>query len=599
MPATRRSTRLKKAPAAAVDSIETASAAIKKKSKAKNKPVAKSQQKAPTKAKSKSMAKSQKKAPTKAKRKTDSTEIKISPKKPKCTPPTTPPRSTSKASTVSPSPMKAAPKPKSHPVDTEISIQGQDPRAYNVVVAEDGTAYDVVLNQCNISSNNNKYYRLQLLSSGRGYYCWQKWGRVGEPGRASSSKLDGPYGSVAAALKPFLKKFRDKTGNRFGEAFVAKAGKYKLVEIENDIAPKETSLSKSLPIIEREPSKLDPTTIDLIHTLFSKEMRSDALQKMDIDLEKLPLGLPSSRQIAQGVSILERIQDKLKGERVSESYENLSSQFYTAIPHSFGRSIPPTIRDAEHLQRRFDMCNIMLDMQSTDATMQDIQKSVQNVTKAPALVDQHYDSLQASLALMDPSCPDFEKIKTYFDKTKWNPSTKLLNVWSVDRSGEAERFEKFENIGNRKLLWHGTNIAVVAPILTNGLRIMPHSGGRVGSGIYLANMQAKSAQYTSGYGAKYACMFLTEAPLGKEHIVNSDGYHASSLKDAPNGFDSVHAVGREAPEKWSSIEIEGNEVTIPQGPSKQTNKQSSFQHDEHLCYDEAQVRIRYIVTTKL
>ena len=38
-------------------------------------------------------------------------------------------------------------------------------------------------------------------------------------------------------------------------------------------------------------------------------------------------------------------------------------------------------------------------------------------------------------------------------------------------------------------------MAVVAAILKSGLRIMPHSGGRVGSGIYFASENAKSACY--------------------------------------------------------------------------------------------------------
>jgi poly [ADP-ribose] polymerase len=60
-------------------------------------------------------------------------------------------------------------------------------------------------------------------------------------------------------------------------------------------------------------------------------------------------------------------------------------------------------------------------------------------------------------------------------------------VFSVDDCTNAAAFaKKTKAIGNRKLLWHGTNVAVVAAILKSGLRIMPHSGGRVGSGVYLA-----------------------------------------------------------------------------------------------------------------
>lgn len=57
------------------------------------------------------------------------------------------------------------------------------------------------------------------------------------------------------------------------------------------------------------------------------------------------------------------------------------------------------------------------------------------------------------------------------------------------------RFGENDGLENRRLLWHGTNIAVVAAILKSGLRIMPHSGGRVGCGIYFASENCKSACY--------------------------------------------------------------------------------------------------------
>lgn len=94
---------------------------------------------------------------------------------------------------------------------------------------------------------------------------------------------------------------------------------------------------------------------------------------------------------------------------------------------------------------------------------------------------------------------------------------KIHNVWEVDRELEVraallspqsqpplanihrtsqdERFSENDSLENRRLLWHGTNIAVVAAILKSGLRIMPHSGGRVGRGIYFASENSKSAGY--------------------------------------------------------------------------------------------------------
>ena len=66
----------------------------------------------------------------------------------------------------------------------------------------------------------------------------------------------------------------------------------------------------------------------------------------------------------------------------------------------------------------------------------------------------------------------------------------LICLWLQD-----DRFKAHDGITNRRLLWHGTNVAVVAAILKSGLRIMPHSGGRVGKGIYLASENGKSASY--------------------------------------------------------------------------------------------------------
>lgn len=514
-----------------------------------------------------------------------------------------------KAAPVQSTPYSAASTKGSHPVDPDVSVLGHSASNYEVVQSDEGVWYDVVLNQCNISANNNKYYRIQMLkeSSSGSFHVWQKWGRVGESAKSSSSAMKGPFGNEASAFKEFGKKFRDKTGNAFNSgSFTHKAGKYTPIEIDNDVEVQDETMAslkpKNIVKIEYEPCKLDSKTKDLIETLFSKDMRDDALMKFNLDLKRLPLGVPSQNQIQHGVSILKKIEDKLNGKgTISDTYDSLSSQFYTAIPHSFGRSIPPTISDQSSLQSRFDMCNILLDMYTTNETLRKIETEVKTTVETqPHPADLHYSSLNATLTPVDNKSEEFKAVSDYFSNTKGsNSRSSLLNVWTVDRSNEDKRFKKFSKVDNRRLLWHGTNIAVVAPIITSGLRIMPNSGGRVGAGIYLADMQEKSSQYTSGYGAKYACMFLAEAPLGKMHKVTEDGSHASSLRKAPKGFDSVHAVGSHAPSKWGTIKIEGNDVQIPKSKGSDTKVKSSFHHDEFLVYDEAQVRLRYVLTVKL
>lgn len=513
-----------------------------------------------------------------------------------------------------PNDVVAAPAPKrmvkSHPVDPDIAIQCQRPADYQVVQSstDNGLWFDAVLNQCNISGNNNKYYRLQMVKSGANdnYFVWFRWGRVGESSRASSSTWSGPYSSEPAAEKVFSKKYYDKSGNVFGaENFVEKKGKYAPVEVDNDVDVGD-EFQAQRPAVHEEisylKSALDPKTKALVEVLFSKEMRNEALSSFNLDLRKLPLGVPSKSQIQHGVSILSEIEDKLSGSTSSSTFEELSSRFYTAIPHSFGRSRPPVVASTEALQSRYDMCNILLDMYETTATISRIERETRATTMKflPNPIDQHYNSLQADLVSVEASSEESRLIRLYFDTTKASGSrARLLDIWSVNRLNEAQRFAAFDKVDNRRLLWHGTNIAVVAPIITCGLRIMPHSGGRVGAGIYLANLQQKSAQYTSGYGRKFACMFLCEAPLGKQHEVDRDGPHASGLRKAPNGFDSVHAVGCYRPTIWAPLKLDGKAVAVPSSAPVPSGVQSAFSHDEFLVYNESQVRLRYVVTVEL
>jgi poly [ADP-ribose] polymerase len=480
---------------------------------------------------------------------------------------------------------------------------GTPSSSFFVVKNNNDQWYDVVLNQCNItgSSNNNKYYRLQLLestSTGK-FHVWFKWGRVGES--STGRDLKGPFATEAAALKVFSKKYRDKTKNAWGDDdFVAYTGKYTRIEIDYEVEVKsEFKTSDADDDVEYLKSELDPKTRELVEVLFSKEMRDNALTSFNLDLKKLPLGVPSQQQIQNGVSILNEIEDKLNGGDVSDSYAMLSSQFYTAIPHSFGRRRPPVISTQSSLQDRYDMCNILLDMFSTNETLRQVAANTMK-KQVPYPADSHYETLKADLSPIGTKTQEYKVVEKYFNETKSSgSSSKLLDVWSVDREGESKRHKRFDKVDNRRLLWHGTNIAVAAPIITSGLRIMPHSGGRVGSGIYLAAMQEKSAQYTSAYGAKFACMFLCEAALGKSHQVTSDGHHASSLKKAPSGFDSVHAVGSITPKSWTTTDIEGKSVEVPKTKAHNSGVSSSFHHDEFLVYDEAQVRLRYVVTVRL
>ena len=68
----------------------------------------------------------------------------------------------------------------------------------------------------------------------------------------------------------------------------------------------------------------------------------------------MPLGKLSKGQIAKGFDILEKIEAELKANKSGKLAE-FSSNFYTIIPHDFGRQRPPTISNPEALQNKKDM----------------------------------------------------------------------------------------------------------------------------------------------------------------------------------------------------------------------------------------------------
>jgi poly [ADP-ribose] polymerase 2/3/4 len=89
-------------------------------------------------------------------------------------------------------------------------------------------------------------------------------------------------------------------------------------------------------------------------------------------------------------------------------------------------------------------------------------------------------------------------------------------------------------------------------------------------------------------------MFLNEVALGKEHHITRDD---SSLKCAPNGYDSIVAKGQQEPDEKYDTTIDGEwgKIIVPQAKPKKTNNKSSFHQSEYLVYKESQVRMKYLI----
>ena len=141
------------------------------------------------------------------------------------------------------------------------------------------------------------------------------------------------------------------------------AGKYDLIDVAGDGDDEEeeqqTAVTKRATVEDKDgvvyaASKLDTATQSLIRLIFDTDMFKDALKTYDIDVKKMPLGKLSKSQIAKGFEVLEELEAVMENKKKG-SYDELSSRFYTAIPHDFGRAKPRPINTREALQQKYDM----------------------------------------------------------------------------------------------------------------------------------------------------------------------------------------------------------------------------------------------------
>src|SRR5687768_15043071 len=113
---------------------------------------------------------------------------------------------------------------------------------------------------------------------------------------------------------------------------------------------------------------------------------------MKIDTKKMPLGKISKTQIAKGRDILAELDKALKsGKPNRTTLADLSSRFFTAIPHSFGRAQPPVLATAEEVQQKFDLLNTLADIELAQGLLNDEKNNNSDVVDDP--LDAKYKQL--------------------------------------------------------------------------------------------------------------------------------------------------------------------------------------------------------------
>lgn len=454
--------------------------------------------------------------------------------------------------------------------------------------------YFAILGKVDIAADKNSYYKLQLLESDKGqkYWVFRSWGRISTS--IGSSKLDS-FSSLLEALECFEDQYEERTGNVFGEKkFVKYPGKYYKLDIDYG---EEREVKKL--VDNNVKSKLDPPVQNLIKLLFDVDEMKKTMLEFHLDMEKMPLGKLSQKQLKEAMGVLKKIDELIQSRTASSAqFVEQSNRFYTLVPHDFGVERPPILDTNEQVASKTEMLESLMEMELAYGLLNEDDADSE---KSP--IDGHYEQLKTDIAPIPHDSEEFALLKEYVKnthgKTHSNYTLEIEDIFKVARKGEERRYKPFKKLHNRQLLWHGSRLTNYVGILSHGLKIAPPeapvTGYMFGKGIYFADMVSKSANYccTSPHN-NTGLMLLCEVALGD----TMDCYTAQYVTQLPKDKQSVKGVGKYYPDP-NELHIRPDGVKVPLGKSIEgTAIKSSLLYNEYIVYDIAQVKVEYLFKMK-
>ncbi|PYI11020.1 poly polymerase [Aspergillus sclerotiicarbonarius CBS 121057] len=498
------------------------------------------------------------------------------------------------------------------PVDELCTLRA----THTVYIDSTGLIWDATLNQTSATNNNNKFYRIQMLHRKGEFKTWTHWGRVGEVGQ---SALLG-NGSFDWAEAEFKKKFKDKSGltweNRLDPP---KKSKYTFIERnyeedtedEDEDAPAKPAKAKKPEVKSTMPVAVQ----DLMAFIFNQEFFLSTMASMSYDAKKLPLGKLSKRTLRSGFQALKDLSELIATPALATTKydttfaaaaEYLSNQYFTTIPHIFGRNRPPVLNQENLLKKEIELLETLTDMEVANNIMKEAKEA-----DTVHHLDRQFQGLgMREMTPLDHASTEFIELDDYLNRSRGATHGiryKVINIFRIERQGESDRFEssKYSKIkdSSRRLLWHGSRSTNFGGILSQGLRIAPPeapvSGYMFGKGVYFADMSTKSANYCCSFGSgNKGLLLLCDVEVGNPMLELDRGNFNAGDDAKKEGKIATLGRGRSIPAAWKDAgcvnqDLQGvlmPDVSVPSGNATS----QGLMYNEYIVYDVAQIRQKYL-----
>ncbi|KAM3728837.1 Poly [ADP-ribose] polymerase [Dirofilaria immitis] len=435
------------------------------------------------------------------------------------------------------------------------------------VYTEFDDVYDALLNQTSTQHNKNKYFIIQLLESdiSNQYWVWFHWGRVGYKGQTSLNPCDT---NLSQAKRLFCDKFKDKTRNYWTERsnFKKEAGKYDYLPTDYSKMIKEKMNENDAEEKKEVESKLDPYLQHLLNIICNIRAMEETMTELEYDATKAPLGKVTDEQIKAGYALLGEIEQHIKNKDFSTSFVEAVNNYYTKIPHFFGMRQPPMIKTLKQLKNEIKLLEALREIGVAIRTF----KKKGDVNIHP--IDHHYMNMKCEVSVLTSNDPRYKIVDNYLQWTHAPTHNmyqmRIHNLYAVNRNGEQEQF--MFDLGNRKLLWHGSRLTNWYGILSQGLRIAPP--------------EAPVTGYMFG---------KAQVALGEMNELLQGDNNADKL---PAGKNSTKGVGSVGPDPATYTTLDDCEVPCGKPIKLHADDKDCFlRYNEYIVYDVKQVWIRYLV----
>lgn len=429
------------------------------------------------------------------------------------------------------------------------------PSNYKVLKRWEGNCTEVL-------KNSNKFFHIELqyISNGQARIMTM-YGRVGKTATTEYRY----YPNESACLNDYeglIRKKRDRKKDPYREVDLA-------ITDVGSVGAKEIKKPMTGVKVEKKltTSSLHPEVSRIVSSWFGTTG-----QFITMTL-KCPLGQLTKEQIDKGRAVLDDCKNRINSKQKTNEtvYDQLTSQFYSLIPHVLPHKIDPNVlrlSTIDKIMEKHDTLDTFLDA-----------KNVESVLGKGSVVDDQYRKLNADMDWVDHNDPVFKWIERVVQGTRAHNHSglgkiKVHNAFKLDRKDEEDLFlnrinsissnrkskvwtwpdvlkpyglerpdvdvaiNKLYQFANVVPLFHGTRTENMVGITTRGLLIRPsgavYTGSAFGDGAYFSSHSTKALNYSSARGTYWAkgnnsigYMFLVNVCLGDPKIVRNSGYYSA------------------------------------------------------------------------